>query len=619
MAQPNLTLSGSTPPTRLGRYLLGRELGRGFSSVVYEATDPLRGRQVALKVLTFLQNLSPARRQDLTERFEREARAISTLAHPSIVAIYEIGHAEDGRQFIAMEHLDGETLRARLQRAGPLPAAEALPIIAQVADALQYAHGRGIIHRDVKPDNVFVCPDGTAKLMDFGVAHVFADDGLTQTGTVVGSPAYMSPEQINGRQLDGRSDVFSLAATLAEALTGRKPFEAPNIPAVMNQILHRPPQLSGITSRPLRRVLERGLAKNPQARLPSPAAFAEALRRIEPSLPPVLGGSPQATMVMPRPRAPLPRPARPAGRGMLLPLTAALGLAALAALPFALHRHSAAPWITAQTPTPAGSTPDGHAYHITSEWHRASGAPPAGVTPPRTRHQTAVALAPPPHEGDGRAVEQVSAAPVTPDRQDILRLLRHQIEAVPLVPARRVSPPRPLFAPLPPRMSAGPARPIRAAFLPTPPARTAAPPIVRTADSRQERRPPAPVAAPSAPPPARSDAPIPYPYGTGPDPQDDAPAPREPDISDSAPRLVHRTQPLYPPEARARGAQGLVGLRVFINEDGNVDDATVIRSSGSEVLDESALAAVLHWEYEPAFQNGRAVPATIREQVTFSL
>lgn len=608
MAQPKLTLSGTSSPDRLGRYLLGRELGRGFSSVVYEATDPLRGRRVALKVLTFLQNLSPGRRQDLAERFGREARAISTLAHPAIVAIYEVGQAEDGRQFLVMEYLEGETLRARLERAGPLPEAEALPLIAQIADALQYAHGRGIVHRDVKPDNVFVCPGGAAKLMDFGVAHVFAAEGLTQTGTVVGSPAYMSPEQINGRRLDGRSDVFSLAVTLAEAVTGRKPFDAPNIPAVMNNILHRPPQLAGVPSRPLRKVLERALAKNPQARLPSPAAFAEALRRVGPALTPAgWRGSPQATTVMPRLLPAFTRPRRVLSRNLLGLGAIALGLAALAALPFVLPRRPNLP------------APVGKVSHISSAWRRAGSTRRA-----RPRHR-AVAAAPLDSldEGEGRITEmfparKAAALPMltasrvsaTPTPPDILRLLRQQPDT------RRDTPPWQSAPPVRPRLSL--------------PADAAPPrPVVRTADSRQEH--PAPISEPVArfpsvppappiqntpPAPVENARPISAPI---PDPvsNSDSRAAREPYAYDLTPRLFHRTAPVYPPEARGRGEQGRVRLLVSVNEDGDVMDARVTRSSGYPDLDAAAIATVMQWEYEPAFHEGRAVPGDARAQVTF--
>ena len=606
MAQPNLTLSGSPPPARLGRYLLGRELGRGFSSVVYEATDPLRNRRVALKVLTYLQNLSPARRQDLAERFEREARAISTLAHPSIVAIYEVGHAEDGRQFIAMEYLEGETLRDRLRRMGTLPAAGVLPLTIQIADALQYAHGRGIVHRDVKPDNVFVCPDGTAKLMDFGVAHVFADEGLTQTGTVVGSPAYMSPEQINGRRLDGRSDVFSLAITLAEALTGHRPFEAPNIPAVMNQILHRPPQLTDVTSRPLRKVLERALAKKPEARLASPAAFAAELRRVLPPLsaaPLSLAGSPQATVVMPLPPAARPHPARRTAWAAPA-LAAMLGVAALAALPFALH-HRSAPTTLVMAPSAAHA---GRVYHISSRWHRR----PTATRSARRRH-TRHGLGQGPREAEARITETFThpipapPAPMTAETTAVLRALRNQ------PPVAVTEMPRPV-APAPIRKAHR--RPAVSPFH-VAAALPIAPPLVRTKDTQEERRAPATVPNDSPPPdPVPADR---YPYGTGADSPDESQAPRASDVPDAGPRIVHWSAPIYPSGALSRREQGTVHLRVFVNEEGRVDDATVTESSGSLALDDAAIATVLHWAYEPAVQNGRAIPSTVREHVTFDL
>ncbi len=275
----------------IGPYQIQEELGRGFSSVVYLAADLRHGRQVALKVLTFAPDLPPTLRADLTERFRREARAVAGLTHPQIVSVFDFGETPDGQPFLALERLCGQTLRQRLRSAGRLPQAEALPIALRVAEALEYAHGRGIVHRDIKPDNIFLClPDGTAsegsaakpKLMDFGISRTLSDQELTQDGMVVGSPAYMSPEQISGEPVDGRADVFSLAVMLAEMLTGAKPFEADTVPAVMQQILHQPPHLAGLDSPPLERVLRKAMAKRPGQRYASAAAFAEALRRAGP-------------------------------------------------------------------------------------------------------------------------------------------------------------------------------------------------------------------------------------------------------------------------------------------------------------------------------------------------
>ncbi len=369
------------------RYQIRQELGRGFSSIVYEAQDTVRVRTVALKVLTLGQALSDERRQDMAERFLREARAISALSHPNIVSIYEVGQAGDGRHFIAMELLAGESLRARLDREAPLGAEDAVPIALQVAEALEYAHARGIVHRDVKPDNIYVLPDGRVKLMDFGVAHILSEGALTQTGTVVGSPAYMSPEQISGLPLSGSSDVFSLGVTLAEMLTGHKPFDAPSIPAVMNRILHRPPQIDGVQPRALRKVVEKALAKVQASRYPNAGAFAEALRRQGVSG--SAGRLSTETIIMPSP-LPRPRPAvlaespglsdlpqEPPSRAALWTFGVA-GLALLACAPFALSHLPVSPSPTASASVralPAGSrqvaeAPAAQVAHIPAAWGR---------------------------------------------------------------------------------------------------------------------------------------------------------------------------------------------------------------------------------------------------------
>ncbi len=370
------------------RYRIRQEIGRGFSSIVYEALDTVRERTVALKVLTLGQTLSDERRQDMAERFLREARAISALSHPGIVSVYEVGQAGDGRHFIAMELLAGECLRARLDREAPLPPEDAVPIALQVADALEYAHSRGIVHRDIKPDNIYVLPDGRVKLMDFGVAHILTEGALTQTGTVVGSPAYMSPEQISGLPLSGSSDVFSLGVTLTEMLTGHKPFDAPSIPAVMNRILHRPPQIDGVQPRALRKVVEKALAKSQAARFLTASAFADALRR--PGIPGFAAALATDTVVMP---GPLPR-SRPAASDRLLPVSdmaqeppsrAALwtfgiaGLALLVGAPLALSHLSlsSSPTVSASVRTVsapaqqvAQNTPTAQVAHIPATWGR---------------------------------------------------------------------------------------------------------------------------------------------------------------------------------------------------------------------------------------------------------
>ena len=265
------TMTGKT----IGGYTLLREIGRGGMSTVYAAREEGTGRTVALKLLTLPPALSSAQQHDLVARFAREARAVAGLSHPGIVGIQDIGE-QDGTHFLAMEFLDGETLRERLAH-GPLTPAQALPILRQVADALDAVHAAGVVHRDVKPGNVMLLPDGTAKLLDFGVARQSDDTTITNTGAIIGSPAYMAPEQVRGEPGTGASDVWALGALLYEILAGRPPFAGPGIPSVLYQVTHEnPPPVIGLT-RGVQRVLRRTLEKNPQRRYPSARAVADAL------------------------------------------------------------------------------------------------------------------------------------------------------------------------------------------------------------------------------------------------------------------------------------------------------------------------------------------------------
>jgi tetratricopeptide (TPR) repeat protein len=250
---------------QVGPYRILREVGSGGMGVVYEAEDSRLGRRVAVKFLP------PEYSRDRTakERFLREARAASALDHPNLCAVHDVGES-DGRLFIVLAFYEGETLRERLKR-GPLPAAEAREVAVQVARGLARAHEAGIIHRDVKPANVMLTPRGEAKILDFGIAKLAADDdALTRTGGVWGTPPYMSPEQVGGRPVDRRTDVWSLGVLLYEMLAGRRPFGDGDAQAVLASILTREPEPLGLL-RPdappeLVRVIEHALAKDPSER-----------------------------------------------------------------------------------------------------------------------------------------------------------------------------------------------------------------------------------------------------------------------------------------------------------------------------------------------------------------
>ncbi len=586
-------------PERLGPYLLERELGRGFSAIVYQAVDTLRRRAVALKVLTFLQSLSEDRRMDMTRRFEREAQAISALSHPNIVAIFEFGHSPDGRQFIAMEHLRGETLRARLLRSASLSFPEAADITIRIADALHYAHGRGIIHRDVKPDNVFLA-DGSGesgivpKLMDFGIAHILSDQVLTQDGTIVGSPAYMSPEQINGQRLDARTDVFSLAVMLLEMVTGSKPFEADTIPAVMQQILHHTPDLRRVTNRPLRQVIAKALAKDPDARYPDAAAFAAALRRAVP----VAASAPSVAtqIIQDAPRRTLPA----LSSRFFSPATLGLGglaLATVALMPLFAPRPAQLadqrpPRSSAALISPA--TPVSHQHWIAAAWHPAA---------PKPRRLTAIlAAAPARHSlinytptlplSTGAPLRIVHAAPAT---ATTAAPLPPAAPAAPLPPAR---PRQPLLA-----ASVRPAI-LRAVSL------SALKPVIRVAGTQQEMT-PVTKASPSTIPEAEP--------ASDNGEQLDAlpPPPRASGLPDALPHALHRTMPSLPADAPSALAGTTVRLRVSVNEDGDVNDISVLESSGSPDLDQAAAQIVRQWEYDPAIRDGQSVPGIVTEQVKF--
>src|SRR5215470_11881151 len=223
-------------PQTVGRYEILGEMGRGAMGVVYKAKDPTIGRIVALKTMRLdTQGIDSG---ELLRRFQNEARAAGLLNHPNIVTIYDAGE-QNGMFYIAMEFIQGTTLQEVLEERHVLPAEEALQISREVCKALDYAHAHGIIHRDVKPANIMITAQGAVKIMDFGIAKTGGN--MTSTGHVLGTPNYMSPEQVKGRQLDGRSDVFSYGVVLYEMLTGEKPFVGQNVTTIIYKIVNESP------------------------------------------------------------------------------------------------------------------------------------------------------------------------------------------------------------------------------------------------------------------------------------------------------------------------------------------------------------------------------------------
>jgi len=279
----------ATTVKKIGRYDVLRELGRGAMGVVYAAEDRLIGRAVAIKTIRFDTPEAGEDREQLIQRLHREAQAAGVLSHPGIVTVYDVGEQED-EAYIVMEFVDGKSAEDILASAEPLPPGKFLSILRGTAAAIDYAHGKGIIHRDIKPSNIMVCRDGTVKIADFGIAKLTASNSLTRSGFVVGTPSYMSPEQAQGRAVDGRSDQFSLAVVAFRMITGRLPFEGETLTALLTKILWDEPEYESTAMNPMiRPVFKRALSKDPQLRFPTCCAFVrgleEAIAAIDPSLP----------------------------------------------------------------------------------------------------------------------------------------------------------------------------------------------------------------------------------------------------------------------------------------------------------------------------------------------
>jgi serine/threonine-protein kinase len=266
-------------PRMLGRYRLDDVLGRGAMGIVYKGYDPAIDRVVAIKVVRN-DLLDGEAGSEYLDRFRREAQAAGRCMHPNIVAVYDYSES-DGTSFIVMEYVKGRPLDHFLRQGIRLAPKEALFVLLQVLDALGYAHGLGIVHRDIKPANVILLEGGRVKVADFGVARLNTT-GLTQHGSIIGTPSYMSPEQCKGEQVDHRTDLFSTGVILYELLTGEKPFPGKHATEVMYKLLNHEPreigELNATVPPGVNAVVRRALAKQPEERYASAQAFADALK-----------------------------------------------------------------------------------------------------------------------------------------------------------------------------------------------------------------------------------------------------------------------------------------------------------------------------------------------------
>lgn len=275
---------GSLGRKLLGRYEIVAEVGRGAMGSVYKARDPKIDRFVAIKTILLHQSVVQER-QEFLRRFFIEAKAAGRLLHPGIVAVFDVGEDPETQDpFIVMEYIEGLTLRELLARKGKkLPPDDALRIAEELAEALDYAHAQGVVHRDIKPANILVTKDGQAKIGDFGIAQLDLTH-MTLPGRVLGTPAYMSPEQLEGEQVDGRSDLFSLGAILYTALTGYRPFQGNSATTVCFKVANRDPlqatSLAPELPQEMDAMIARALAKDPAKRYQTGKEFAEDLRRL---------------------------------------------------------------------------------------------------------------------------------------------------------------------------------------------------------------------------------------------------------------------------------------------------------------------------------------------------
>jgi serine/threonine-protein kinase len=272
--------AGPQPPgARLGRYVVERHLGRGGMGDVYLVHDTVIDRRAALKTMRLDADLDPKQAIEVRQRFYREGKTAGSLTHPNIVTIYDV--AEDlGMSYIVMEYIEGMTLTQWMKKQR-FNVGQIKHVVFNAAMALDHAHENGIFHRDVKPDNIMLMKNGTVKVMDFGIARA-VDSTLTKTGSVMGTPAYMSPEQASGWKIDGRSDIFSLGVILYELLTGRRPFSGDTFPSLMFAIIKEDPAPPSLVDPSISTgwdtIVMKALAKTREERYATAKAFGQAVK-----------------------------------------------------------------------------------------------------------------------------------------------------------------------------------------------------------------------------------------------------------------------------------------------------------------------------------------------------
>jgi eukaryotic-like serine/threonine-protein kinase len=387
-------------PQTLGKYDIRGTLGQGAMGVVYDGWDPQIARRVAVKSVPLPTSPDPETAEEIA-RFRREAQAAGRLSHPNIVGVYDYGETSD-LAYIVMEFVDGPTLKSLLDKKERFPLDNIRRLMDDVLAGLQFSHERGVVHRDIKPGNIMLTSDGRAKIADFGIARIEMSS-MTQAGTMLGTPAYMSPEQFRGEAADARTDVYSAGVLLYQLLTGERPFEG-GLTAIMHKVLNTEPPvpsaLAGTVPPAVDAVVRQAMAKRPQDRFASASAFAEALRAavVQAAAPAAApGGEDEATLVRPgraaaaAPPAPAKPGPAPAPEKSRMPLFAGVAVVALLAIgggAWFLTRPSAPP--TAPPPTASAQTAPAQTAAATP----AAPAPAPTPTTPAPAETTAAQVQP---------------------------------------------------------------------------------------------------------------------------------------------------------------------------------------------------------------------------------
>jgi serine/threonine-protein kinase len=624
-------------PTQFGRYLAKGTIGHGAMGTIYLAEDPVIGRQVAIKVIQLQAGLSLQEIENLKTRFEREFRSAGTLSHPNIVTVYDVG-TEGNTPFIAMEYVQGSTLEQLINEQRILSFQEIADLIVPICSGLDYAHENGVIHRDIKPANILLDRGRRPKITDFGVAKL-SESGMTRTGAIVGTPWYMSPEQVTGQAVTGASDQFSVAVMTYQILTGERPFSGERSTTVLYKIVHQEPvhahMLNPRLNTRLDDVLIRAFHKNPGLRYPTCTAFAQELQLalgVAPattasgtlqSAPASAIGSPATSVALDARmtqvlQTPVPAPAQPTAKRPIVTQRpqlrrtqwlAAAGAIVVLGLVLGLYWRGAGGGGRAGSPAPQAAAPA-----AVGPQSNAANPPPAAAIRPANAPAPPAPAAPagsgtyrivtkPPGASivlDGRRLEQTTPAEVTL-KADVRHRLQLELNGYAAAGwtfnfdqlSAEQQRTRSLYFPLS-ALTSGTAAKASGAEIGAP-----GPAPAAGVSSKS------PSAGPESPalsgPPGRVDPDLPR-VRAG----KDVPLPRR----------IRDAKPVYARAAVPTDRSPVVILELMLDPQGDVAEAKVLRSLTPE-LDQAALQSAWRWKFEPSIYKGKPVNAILTTTVQF--